>query len=123
MAKSNGIDDLKQQYVNGLMSKKAELENELAQVTAELKVLGKVARSGGGGRTKGGRARNDMNLGDAIEAALKKLGKPAKVGDIMDAVLATGYTSTSDNFRGIINQCLIKDERFEAKSRGVYGKV
>ncbi|MEM8875975.1 MAG: hypothetical protein AAGD32_17150 [Planctomycetota bacterium] len=125
MAKTNGIDDLKQQYINGLQAKKQELEHELAQVNAELGVLGSGgrARSAKVSRTKTGRVRNEMNLGDAIEAAMKKLGKPAKVGDIMDAVLATGYQSGSANFRGIINQCLIKDERFEAKSRGIYGMV
>jgi hypothetical protein len=43
-----------------------------------------------------------------------------KVGEIMDAVLATGYRSGSANFRGIINQTLIKDKRFGQVERGVY---
>ena len=42
------------------------------------------------------------------------------VGDIMDKVLATGYKSKSANFRGIVNQTLIKDKRFAQVERGVY---
>ena len=45
-----------------------------------------------------------------------------KVGDIADAVLATGYRSNSVNFRAIINQTLIKErKRFaSAGERGMY---
>ncbi len=38
----------------------------------------------------------------------------------MDGVLASGYRSISENFRGIINQALIKDKRFGAVERGLY---
>jgi hypothetical protein len=43
-----------------------------------------------------------------------------KVGDIADAVQSKGYRSNSANFRGIVNQALIKDKRFGAASRGLY---
>ena len=43
-----------------------------------------------------------------------------KVAEIMDGVLSTGYRSGSANFRGIINQTLIKDKRFGQVERGVY---
>jgi hypothetical protein len=42
------------------------------------------------------------------------------VGEIVDAVLAGGYHSKSANFRGIVNQTLIKDKRFVSSGRGVY---
>jgi hypothetical protein len=70
----------------------------------------------GGGR----RARNAQSLLDAIEGVLRSAGKPMKVAEIMEGVLATGYRSSSDNFRGIINQTLIKDKRFGSVERGVY---
>jgi hypothetical protein len=45
--------------------------------------------------------------------------RPADV--TTDAVLATGYRSSSDNFRGIVNQMLIKDrKRFAQVERGIY---
>ena len=39
---------------------------------------------------------------------------------IVDKVLATGYRSHSANFRGIVNQTLIKDERFVSMGQGMY---
>src|SRR3954470_281460 len=36
-------------------------------------------------------------------------------------LLASGYVSSSANFRGIVNQTLIKDKRFRRVARGVYG--
>jgi hypothetical protein len=75
---------------------------------------------GSGGRSAGGRARNSKSLNETLADVLAG-GKPMKVGEIVDAVLATGYRSTSDNFRGIVNQTLIKeDKRFTAPSRGLY---
>jgi hypothetical protein len=49
-----------------------------------------------------------------------KDGKPMRVGDITDAVHNAGYRSSSANFRGIVNQTLIKDKRFVAPERGLY---
>ena len=42
-----------------------------------------------------------------------------KVAAITDAVRGTGYHSSSINFRGIVNQALIKDDRFTSPSRGL----
>jgi hypothetical protein len=54
-----------------------------------------------------------------MESVLK--GKaPMKVGDIFKAVLANGYHSTSANFRGIVNQTLIKEKQFHQVDRGTY---
>ena len=48
-------------------------------------------------------------------------GKPMRVGEILEAVSATGYRSNSANFRGIINQTLIKErKRFNQAERGTY---
>ena len=80
--------------------------------------VGRNGSAGGGGG--GGRGRNERPLTDVIEAVLKKSNKPMKVGDIMSAVEQSGYRSSSANFRGIINQALIKDKRFNAASRGAY---
>lgn len=83
------------------------------------RLIGKI-EGGGGGRFGGGRARNARSLNETMEDVLRSKGKPMSVGDIVDAVRATGYRSSSDNFRGIVNQTLIKDDRFIAADRGVY---
>ena len=75
---------------------------------------------GGGGGGGGRRPRNEHSLLDTIEAVLRKGGKPMKVQEILDGVIATGYRSGSANFRGIINQTLIKDKRFGQVERGTY---
>jgi hypothetical protein len=60
-------------------------------------------------------------LNDSIEGLLRKKGDAMSVGDIVSGVLAAGYNSKSANFRGIVNQALIKDKRFvKAGSRGLY---
>jgi hypothetical protein len=81
-----------------------------------------IAAGGIGGRMGAGgkRARNDASLQDVIHQVLTKAGGPVSVGDIRDKVLATGYRSTSANFRGIVNQTLIKDKRFSKAGRGMY---
>jgi hypothetical protein len=73
-----------------------------------------------GGRRGGTRARNAVNLPEVIHQVLAKAGAALSVGDIMDKVRAGGYRSNSANFRGIVNQALIKDKRFTNSSRGMY---
>jgi hypothetical protein len=74
----------------------------------------------GGTRGGGTRARNAMNLPEVIHQVLSKAGGALSVGDIMEKVQAGGYRSNSANFRGIVNQALIKDKRFTSSSRGMY---
>ncbi len=83
-----------------------------------LKMGGSLA--GGGSRRGSGRARNEMSLVAAMESVLS--GKEAmKVGEIVEAVQASGYQSSSANFRGIVNQTLIKErKKFSSPSRGLY---
>ena len=52
---------------------------------------------------------------------MKGKGKAMRVGEIVEAVQAGGYRSNSANFRGIVNQTLIKErKRFAAADRGLY---
>jgi hypothetical protein len=81
----------------------------------------KIASLGGSARSRGGRVRNKLSLNESILAVLKRKGGPMTVGEIVSAVLAGGYASRSANFRGIVNQSLIKDKRFvNSGIRGSY---
>ncbi|MEM9082824.1 MAG: hypothetical protein AAGB34_04445 [Planctomycetota bacterium] len=42
------------------------------------------------------------------------------VTDAAHAVQQAGYATTSDNFRTIVNQTLLKDKRFKRVARGQY---
>ena len=108
----------KQSELNKLHRQRANLQKRLDQIDRH------IARVGGGvnGLRGGGvRARNERSLLDTIEGVLTKAGKPLSVSAILEGVHATGYRSGSANFRGIVNQTLIKDKRFGQVSRGVYG--
>jgi hypothetical protein len=96
-----------------LRKERAVLERSLAKVDQRIESLG-------GGKARGGRARNDKSLTAMMEEVLAKAGKPMQVGDIVAKVEAAGYRSSSANFRGIVNQTLIKEKRFGSAGRGLY---
>jgi len=106
--------------LNRLQRQRSELQRKLDGVERQIGKLNGGMRGrprGGGG---GGRARNEHSLVEVIESVMRG-GKPMRVGDIVDAVQAGGYRSSSDNFRGIVNQTLIKErKRFAPVERGVY---
>jgi hypothetical protein len=89
------------------------LRKKLEGVEAKL-----VAIEGESGKTR--RARNHSSLQEIIHEVLVKAGEPLKVGEILERVQAAGYRSKSDNFRGIVNQTLIKDKRLGKAGRGMY---
>lgn len=102
-----------------LTRQRSELEKRLSALDRQ------IARVGGTGalgrrRGRGGRARNERSLTDTIESVMKGSAKPMKVPDIVEGVVSTGYQSSSANFKGIVNQTLIKDKRFQQVDRGVY---
>ena len=102
-----------------LAKQRTKIARELTKLDARITMLGGV---GGGGRMGGGgsRAHNEKSLVEMIEGVLSKTGKPMGVGDIVDAVQKGGYKSNSANFRGIVNQTLIKEKQFTSAGRGVY---
>ncbi|HEX8520922.1 MAG TPA: hypothetical protein VF669_01615 [Tepidisphaeraceae bacterium] len=100
--------------LNKLLKERGKLEKRMEMLDAEIRELG--GNTGG----RGSRARNDISLVEAIESVMREAGKPMKVGDILAGVQARGYRSNSANFRGIVNQTLIKEKQFTQASRGVY---
>ncbi|HYO08999.1 MAG TPA: hypothetical protein VER17_08495 [Tepidisphaeraceae bacterium] len=111
------------------LSKLEKTRNKLARkldaLDARIVSLGGSVRGGagrgqGGSGGGGGRVRNEKSLNETIAGILGKSGKPMKVGDIADACKDGGYKTNSANFRGIVNQTLIKDKRFGSAGRGLY---
>ena len=99
---------------------RAALQRRLEGLDRRIIKLGGIR--GMRGRIGGGiRARNPQSLVETLEQVMRGHGKPMRVGEILDAVTATGYRSNSANFRGIINQTLIKErKRFAQAGRGTY---
>ena len=115
------IANLKQ-MLNARRAELARLQKQCAGVARELASIDRsIARIGGIAGGKGSRARNEQSLTETLQSVLKDAGKPMGVGEILAAVEATGYRSNSANFRGIINQTLIKERKyFTSTGRGIY---
>lgn len=96
-----------------LQRKREKLLDQVREVESELAELG-AAQLGGSRR----RARNDQNLADALVDLLKD--QTLNVTSIAEEVQRAGYRTTSPNFRTIVNQTLIKDDRFKRVGRGLY---
>lgn len=72
------------------------------------------------GRT-GKRPSNKVSLQEAITAVLDTK-EPKKVANIVKDVLASGYKTSSPNFRTIVSQTLSKNDEFVSVARGMYVK-
>jgi hypothetical protein len=120
-----------EQMLDKCKNERQKLERERNKVARRLQQLdsrihalggngsGRGGRGGAGGGA-GSRVRNEKSLVEMLEGVLGKSNKPMKVGDIADAVQSGGYRTNSANFRGIVNQTLIKDKRFTSAGRGLY---
>jgi len=65
------------------------------------------------------RAKNKTSLAETLAGVLK--GKQSMpVPEIVNAVLASGYKTTSKAFRALVNQTLIKNKQFKNAGRGKY---
>ena len=115
IAQLEQILDERRSELSRLHKERNSLQKQLDDVEHQINQLG-----GGKGGRGGLRPRNEHNLLDTLESVLDKAGRPLRVPEIVDAVTETGYRSSSVNFRGIVNQTLIKDKRFVATQRGIY---
>ena len=103
-----------------LVNERKKLQKRLDKIDREIAAFDGESGNGAGDGSVGTRPRNAQPLPDAIAAVLKSGKGSMRVGDIAEAVQSNGYRSSSDNFKGIVNQALIKDARFKQDGRGVY---
>src|SRR3954464_8002392 len=113
---SNGVNLTVDQLERMLNQRRRELSRlTRKRATAQRRledIDDKIRRLGGSGismRGGGRRARNDQSLVEVIHGVLQKSGRPLRVSAIAEAANEAGYRSNSANFRGIVNQMLIKD--------------
>jgi septal ring factor EnvC (AmiA/AmiB activator) len=123
IAQLERILDERRTELSRLERQRAELQRKLDGLDRQIGKLGGGIRAARGrlGAGGGSRARNARSLVETLEEVMRANGKPMRVGDIVEAVTATGYRSNSANFRGIVNQTLIKErKRFGQADRGLY---
>jgi antirestriction protein ArdC len=101
--------------VSSLERKRERLRQQLAEVEAELSAHGALSASGGIRK----RPKNELSLVETLQKVLK--GKTMSVTDAAQAARDAGYMTTAANFRTIVNQTLIRENKlFKKVSRGQY---
>lgn len=124
----------REQSITSMIRERDALATRLASLNDEIAVLsgGAVApaaapagRAGKGKRGKGrrgstGRTRpkNEGTLEDALVKTLTD--KVMGVNEVAAAVIQGGYKTNAENFRTIVNQCLIRSTRIKKVARGKY---
>jgi hypothetical protein len=103
-----------------LMKERDRIQRQLGALDNQIRDL-----SGGSsptqGTTPGGRARNSASLVETLTQVIGKSQEPMGISEILEGVLSSGYRSSAANFRGMINQTLIKErKRFANVARGTY---
>lgn len=102
--------------VSKLIKKRDKYVTMLAEIEKQ------IAAAGGTVGGRGGRRANGAGLKESIAKVL--VGKPMNVGDIAEAVMKSGYISSSPNFKVMVNQQLIANKKlFKRVDRGLYSAV
>jgi hypothetical protein len=104
--------------VGKLVRQHAKMLRAIAELEARIRDQGGALSSNGSRNGVRHRPRNESNLIDALAAVLK--GTTMSVTEVAEAVQEAGYKTTSDNFRTIVNQALIKSDKFKKVARGQY---
>ena len=103
----------RQQGITRLQARREKILSQVAEIDREIASLGGVVVGG-----IGLRPRNEKPLSDVLAEVLK--GRKLSVTDAAHAAIEAGYRTSAENFRTIVNQTLIKDDRFKNISRGIY---
>ena len=111
------IEKRRKQLLPALTRKRDRLQRELNTLNTRIGDLGGKDAVPSAGPS--GRAHNARSLPETMHRILSRKG-PLPIAEIVKAVKATGYKSSSPSFRAIVNQSLIKDKRFSKAERGVY---
>lgn len=104
------LDDRRAELAK-LTDRRDKLASDLAECDARISELTGASRGGSGGAAKvarrrkpkrgRGRFRNQPSLKSIIVEILQKSKKPMSLDDILEKVKATGYQSSSENFRQV----------------------
>lgn len=108
-----------------LAARLTSLEDEIAALmgdaparTSSRSAGKRTAKRGRRGSTGRVRPKNDGTLEDALVKTLTD--KVMGVNEVAAAVIDAGYKTNAENFRTIVNQCLIRSTRIKKISRGKY---
>lgn len=107
-----------------LLKKREQLEKQLSEVVEKIRTV--EGRKNGGdistlGRRMSFRLQNEKTLKQVVTELLTENPKGLGLDDLSKKVLATGYKTTSTNFKNTLYQCLYNHERIVLdKKNGLY---
>lgn len=104
----------RERQITQLHRKRERLVRQLEDIDAQIIAEGGIV----GDASTRKRFRNDSNLADALVDLLSE--HTMTVTEATQRVQDAGYRTTAANFRTIVNQTLIRDERFKRVARGLY---
>lgn len=114
----------KKNELEQLLRKREQLERQLTDVVERIRAIeGKRNGTdlGGNGRRISFRLQNDRTLKEVVTELLTENAKGLGLDDLSKRVLATGYKTTSTNFKNTLYQCLYNHERIVLdKKNGLY---
>lgn len=106
-------------HIGKLQRRRSALLKKLAAIEQQIKTAGGALRGTMKAAGPAARRRNKTALPEAMIAVMSK-DKPMRANEIEQAVIKSGYQSSSANFKTIIFQVLGKDKRFKKLTRGQY---
>lgn len=106
----------RQRHVSTLERRREKLMRRVEELDALIHASGGPSLNGARGKRT--RARNEVNLTDALTSVLK--GKTMSVTEVAEAVQNAGYRTTSPNFRTMVNAALLDKKKFKRVERGQY---
>ena len=104
--------------VGGLEKRRKRLLDKISRINVQISELGGATGMAAGSISGRRRPKNASNLVDALTKTLT--GKVMSVTEVTEAVQKAGYSTTSPNFRTIVNQALIASGKFKRVERGHY---
>jgi hypothetical protein len=114
----------KKSELEQLLKKREQLEKQLSDVVEKIRSV--EGRKNGGepgalGRRLPYRLQNEKTLKQVVTELLTENPKGLGLDDLSKKVLATGYRTTSTNFKNTLYQCLYNHERINLdKKNGLY---
>jgi len=109
----------RQSGAKSLLRRRERLVEKIKGLDARLAEMGVRGAAGVDALSGRKRPKNDMNLVEALAKVLKS--KTMSVTDAAAAVLESGYKTSAENFRTMVNQALIKrTDTFKKVARGKY---
>jgi len=123
--------DRREGELKRMVSRRARLAQQLAELDAQIKALGGeagVSREVGrrprsaAARPRRTRSQNAITLSDAIAMAVEVRATVTPT-EVANLVQANGYQSTAKNFAMMVANALAKDKRFRRLARGQYERI